>query len=308
MCVDQTYTRSPFARQSEEPFFPEAREKGALFIDANSALRNGASAASAITTLPAAVGLFVAGSAAAGGILGVPIGFAVACDGIRKARRAAAESDWEGVAHNAVWTGVGAGYAGLSSILGTAGIMTLAHKAVPQAINTAFGGLGVGFYGLLLGYGAYGLWKSRQFNGELNQAKEGGRAAEWIVEQAVKPGFDLRVGAAAGKLVRERLIAGGPIDDALVLEVEKGCFKESVKHILLVVLALLGIAASLCVLFLAGPASPLLFAISAIIWVGVDSSSVHEYLGEKFWSWSNGGTLPSPANDPSEKEEQHPAA
>lgn len=304
MCVDQLHAPTIVAREPDKPFFPEAREKGALFVDINSALRNGASAVSALKTLPAAVALFIAASQAVGGVVGVPIGFAVALDGIRKAKRAAEVSDWEGVAHNTAWACVGAGYTGLSAILATSGIMTLANKAAPAIFNTAFGGLGIGFYGLLAGYGAYGLWKSRQFKGELNQAKLEGRAAEWIQEQAASPGFELRVGSAAGKLVRDRLAAGGKVDEALIFEVEKGCFKESVKHILLFALGLLGIAASLCVLFFAGPLSPLLFAISAVIWIGVDSSSLHDYLGEKFWSW----TLPAPANDPSEKKQEHTAA
>jgi hypothetical protein len=71
----------------------------------------------------------------------------------------------------------------------------------------------------------------------------------------------------------------------LIQEVEKAAFKEKVKHVILIAIAILGILASIFVVVLTGPASPLLFAIGALVWFGVDSSRLHNYIGEKCWNW-----------------------
>ncbi|MBX7065810.1 MAG: hypothetical protein K1X28_01135 [Parachlamydiales bacterium] len=322
MCVDQTYVRACSLRDEWNrnfPFFPNERESGTLFVDANSAARNSTSAAAACRTLPAAAATFVAASSAVGGVIGVPVGLSIVRDGLKSAKAAADVSDWEGTACKTAWAGIGAGYAGLSSLLATSGIMTLANRTVPTSIGTAFGGLGVGFYGMLLGYGAYGLWQTSKFRRELKRALEEGRAEEWIKEQVTLNEteqklpeeeqktllqkkwnqFELRTSSSCGKLVRDSILEGRAID---VLEVEKASYKETIKHIFFIVLALLGIAASLCVLFLTGPVSPILFAVSAVLWVGVDSSGIYDYLGEKFWM------LLSPANNPSEQKKKHSAA
>lgn len=326
MCVDLTYSRACCNRdilKNDLSFFPEEIEKGTLFIDVNSIARNTTSASAACRILPAAAGTFIAVSSVAGGAIGFPVGLCILRDGYIRAKAAFAASDWEGTAHKVAWAGVGASYAGLSSLLATNGIMALAGRAAPASIGTAFGGLGIGFYGLILGYAAYGYRKTSQFRTELRKAVADGRAAQWIREQVTLNQdesalpeidkakllqkkwnqFELKTNAQCGKLIRDRILQGAPIDD-LILEVEKASFKESVKHILLIVLGLLGIAASLCILFSSGISSAILFASSAVLWIGIDSSSIHNYLGEKFWSWFS----PSPTNDSGEKKEEHPTA
>jgi hypothetical protein len=292
-------------------FFSGAREAGGCFIDGNSALRNGTSATAALTPLPFAATVFVAASAAAGGIVGVPIGLAVALDGAKKVKAAAQCGDLEGVVHNGLWTNVGATYAGLSSILATEGVMILQGAAPPAALAPAFVGLGLALYGGLLAYGTHGLWKCSQFHSQLKTAlKEGGNlgALRWLSAQVTltdeekkRPDaakilqrkwsrLDLRIGAASSALVREKLSKlmeqfNPVLARELILAVEKAVFKEKVKHIILIAISILGILASVFVVVLTGPASPLLFAVGALIWLAVDSSRLHNYIGETSWSW-----------------------
>jgi hypothetical protein len=293
------------------PLFPEAREAGSCFIDGNSFVRNGTSAAAAIVPLPFAATAFVAASAAAGGFVGIPIGLGVVRDGVKKGWAAAKCGDLEGVVQNGLWTTVGATYTGLSSLLATEGVMILKGLAPPPAITPAFASLGVAMYGGLVAYGMHGLWKSSQFHSQLKSVvkSEGDRGAlKWLSDQVTLTEeemkredsakilqrkwnrFELRTNAACAALVREKLpLLMADFDPvavrALILEVEKAAFKEKVKHIVLIVIGVLGIAASLCVILTTGPASPLLFAIGALVWVAVDSSKFHDYIGEKCWQW-----------------------
>ncbi len=291
-------------------FYSDAREAASCFIDGNSFLRNGTATAAALTPLPFAATAFVAGSAAAGGIIGVPVGLAVAQDGVKKVRAAAACGDLEGVVHNGLWASAGANYAALSSVLATEGVMILKGAAPPAALTPSFVGFGLALYGGVLAYGAYGLWKSSQFHSQLKTAvKEGGNlgALRWLSAQvslseeenhpdAAKilqrkwSRLELRMGAACSALVREKLSKlmeqFNPVSAReLILAVEKAVFKQKVKHIILIAVSILGILASVFVVVLTGPASPLLFAVGALLWFAVDSSRLHNYIGETSWSW-----------------------
>lgn len=309
---DSLYFREHTVRNdwhSQMSFHPKAREATSCFIDANSFLRNGTSTVSALTPLAATA--FVAASATVGGALGIPIGLAIVRDGCKKIKAAAQVGDIEGVVQQGLWVGGGATYAGLSSLLVTEGAMTLQGAAVPAAITPAFGFLGLSLYGCLLAYGAHGLLKTAQFHSDLKSVlkKEGDAGAlQWLSDQvslnedeAQDPDkakilqrkwnrFELRTNPQCAALVREKLPKlmkhYDPVEAReLIRTVEKATFKEKVKHILLIVISILGIAASLCVLFLTGPAAPLLFAIGALVWLTVDNSRLHNYIGEKCWSW-----------------------
>lgn len=320
MCVDTTFARAASNREkwSNEFYFspsvPEARDSGSLFVDVNSAARNGVSAAMTRIALPAVAGTLVAASAAAGGVLGIPIGLSHAADGFKKLKASYSVGDWEGVAAGTAWSLVGSTYAGLSSLLATDGIMTLANQSVPQALTPAFGYLGIAFYSVLLGYGAYGVLQTTSFRKELKEQIANGTAAHWLKSQLTLAGeennlpeeekekllqkkwneFEFRAGKSSGKLLREKI---QDLDDPtkveeLFLKVEEGSFKESVKHWLFVLLALLGIVASVAVFTLAPTSliSPLFFAVGAVVWIGVDSPRLHIYLGDKFWKWHKGIT------------------
>lgn len=330
MSVDQTYLRENRAHElwsEKRPFFPEEKESAALFVDANSILRNSTATASAIRPMPGFTGLFVAGSAAAGGIVGIPLGLSIVRDGYKKAKESIRVRDWEGALHKSSWSAIGLGYAGLSSMLAVDGIMKLKGKAPPATLNTAFGAAGIGFYSALLGYSSYGLYQTVKFQKELKLAQSQGRALDWLKseltlskEESSQPHaesllqkkwrqFEFRTNAKCSALIREKLphLENEAQAREWIVEVEKANFKESLKYLILVILALLGIAASVCVLLFAGFSSPLLFAIGSVVWLGIDSSSLHEYLGEKCWAIKKGG-LALPLHDASKEVEEHAAA
>lgn len=318
MCVDTTFSRAATEREkwSAEFFFspnvPKARDATSLIVDANSAARNSVSVALTRVSLPAIASTFVAASSAVGGILGVPIGLSHVADGLKRLKASYNVRDWEGVATQSAWTLIGSGYAGLSSILAADGIMTLAGKTAPQALTPAFSYFGSIFYTALLGYGTYGAWQTGRFRQNLKEKIAEGTAADWLKAQVTLTGeenhlsseekekvlqkkwnqFELRAGKGCGAFLREHI---ADLDDPekvqeIFLKVEEGSFKESVKHWFFVLLALLGLAASLAILLLPPTSliSPLFFAVSAVLWVGVDSSDLHVYLGNKFWKWHKG--------------------
>lgn len=308
---DSLYFREHRARQhwnSEMSFYPKAREAGSCFIDVNSFLRNGVSTTSALTPLRFAATLFVAASAVAGGVVGVPIGLAIVRNGCKQMKAAAQVGDIEGLAHNGLWTGVGATFAGLSGLLATNGVMSLAGKVPPAPITPAFGGACIAMYGAILAYGVHGLWKTSQFHSELKTVlKERGESGvlDWLKDQvtlnekeAKDPEkakilqkkwnrFELRTNAACAALVREKLSGLMTPNETseLIQEIEKAVFKERVKYFLLILIALLGIAGALCIILLAGPASPLLFALGGLAWLTVDNARLHSYIGDQWWAW-----------------------
>ncbi len=300
------------------------RETGSCLIDANSALRNGTSTVGSFRALPLAANTFVAASSVAAGVLGVPIGLAIARDSCSKIKQSVQVGNGEGVLHHGLWCGVGAGYAGLSGVLGINGVYTLLGKTSPAYITPAFAYGGVGMYGALLCYGAHGLWHTETFNSELRK-RSSQEALNWLNEQIhLNPTeisqcttddeknrlrqkkldrFALRTDNSCLTLVEKKLPAlldqfDPERADELIQEVVKACFKQRVKYIFLLVLALIGLAASLCVVITSGPASPLLFAISALGWFTVDSSKIHTYLGEKFWNWQEKKALQKEAAQP----------
>lgn len=319
---DSIYFREHALRERwnrQTSFFPNAREAGSCFVDGNSVLRNGTATASSFTALPACANAFIGVSAAAGGILGVPVGLSIARDGYKGVKAAVQCRDLEGVFHKGLWGSVGANFAGLSGILAAEGIMSLQGSAIPAAIAPAFAGLGFGLYGSLLGYGAYGYWRAAEFQKELKMVvrNEGDwEALQFLsrqidlteselneVRRSKNPGrekarllqkkwnrFELRTNARCASVVRERLPAlmqnFDPVQvRELLVEVEKAAFQSKVKHILLIVLAILGIGASIFVIVAMGPASPLLFAVGALIWFTVDSSGLNNCIAETCWAW-----------------------
>lgn len=297
-----------------------ALEACSCFIDTNSAFRNGTSTAGAYTALPAVANTLVGVSSVAAGVFGIPIGLKVAIDGYQKMKTAVQNRDLEGVVQNGLWCGVGGGYAGLSGLLGVNGVYSLQGAAAPAIIGPAFGYGGVGMYGALLGYGAYGLWQAKKFDSEFQSRREeaGDQGAlDWLNAQVSLNDeelegedqesllrkkwekFERRTSKDCVQLVREKLPGllehFNPVEARELLEaVDMACFKKRVQYIIFIVLALLGIAASLCVVLTTGPVSPLLFAIGAVTWLTVDSSRLHNYLGDKFWIWFGGKSPPKP--------------
>lgn len=325
---NNVYTQACLDRntfETELDFFPEARELDCCIIDSNSAARNSSSAAKGVFSLPAFATTAINVSAAVGGILGVPIGLAGARDGYLKAKYAFKVGDREGVGTNILWGSFGAGFGGVSGILGTEGIMGLAGTAIPATLGTAFGGVGLGMNGALALYGAYALNEARKFGDELTK-RSPEEAFEWLREQisltadeiqecrqCEEPdkemarrlqkkwnALELRVGSACAKKLREALFEKIENLAELIEEVEKANFKQQVKYVLFIMIALVGTAAFVAMMLSTGPASPAFFALGALLWLTVDNSKLHSYIGEKCWTWHRGDKNPElqPCPDP----------
>ena len=111
--------------------------------------------------------------------------------------------------------------------------------------------------------------------------------------------FDRRAGGSCCKAIREKatpeflekLKKGDPValEEArlLVNAVSKANFKLLVKNVILVVIAILGILAFIGSLVMSGPLAPVLFAISAVLWLLVDSKRVNEKSSELLWKIRN---------------------
>ncbi len=108
--------------------------------------------------------------------------------------------------------------------------------------------------------------------------------------------FERRVGVEASAAIRhhlpsfEALQEGLAVGDAasiekardIVLEVEKGNYKERVKYKLFFLIAVIGlIGFALALAF--PPLAPVAFAIGALVWLTVDSTKIHGYVTEKCW-------------------------
>lgn len=108
--------------------------------------------------------------------------------------------------------------------------------------------------------------------------------------------FERRVGVEACAAIRhqlprlealqEGLVAGDANALAqakdIVLEVEKGNYKERVKYKLFFLVAVIGlIGFALAIAF--PPLAPVAFLIGALVWLTVDSTKIHGYVAEKCW-------------------------
>jgi hypothetical protein len=102
--------------------------------------------------------------------------------------------------------------------------------------------------------------------------------------KAKLPGiFDLQKSANPAEV--SRFI---PEAEELVHQVEKANYKEQVKHKLLLLVCILGLIAGVVVLFsplspFAAMLEPLIFVISAVVWVFIDSPKYSEKISERFW-------------------------
>jgi len=299
-------------------FYPTERAATSVAIDGNSVLRNSASAVNMIT--PVIAGTLISGSAVLGGVLGVPIGISAMRDSYIKGKAALNSGDAEGVGVNALYGAVGASYAGVSGVLAADGVLGLMGSSLPAAMTPALGGVGLAMYGALLAYGSYGLKQTYNFNRDMQavlktEGEQGvlnwlnhqvtltkGEVAE-IYRTAKDPdqeiakrlqkkwnALEFRTSPDCASLVREKL--PGLLEkfdqkeaSVLIEEVEKNNFKARVKNILFLFISVIGIAGFIALLLSTGPAAPILFALSAIAWLAVDSGKLHNYIGGKCWIW-----------------------
>lgn len=294
---------------------PKAREASSLAIDANSMIRNSVAAIKSSSFIPAVTkSSFIASSSLLGGVLGLPIGFSVMRDTAIRTRAALDAGDSKEAIHQGVWGLGGLGYTALSGILAADGIASLQGAAISASLTPAIAASGFLMGAGILGYSGYGLKETFEFKRDLlaSQEKEGergglnflnrhisltsgeitGKGDEELSRLLQKKWNDLerKVGIACAKKIREELPAlFGKFDlekaKELISQVKKANFKQRVKYINLLVIGLITIAAFLAIFLTSGPLSPILFAIGAVAWLTIDSSWLHNYVGEKCWAW-----------------------
>lgn len=318
--LSQSEQRNHF--YNELKFFPDLRVASACLSDANSILRNGASAVRPLISIPA-VATAISGSALAGGVLGLGIGLSAVRDGYKKGKMALKHGDGEGVALQTAWGAFGAGYAGLSGVLITEGAMTLQGATVPTAVLHSLPGIGFAMNGLLIGYAAYGLHATSSFANQLEEKlKIGEREAfDWIrdqvslnsdetkdcsekeiIEKLQKKwnAFEFRTNRDCEKMVREKLPALMEKYDAksakeLIGAVQKAVYKEKIKHRLFLLIAVVSVVAFVALSVVSmGTFAPVLFALSSLLWVAIDSPDIYNSIAEKCWSWHVRGKVDEP--------------
>ncbi len=295
-------------------FFPKQREAASLVIDGNSIIRNSVNTVGSVSRLPAAASVFVGGSSVLGGTLGVPIGLSAIRDSMIKGKAAYDNGDTSGAFQNALWGMAGAGYAGLSSVLVTDGVMSLSGVPFSATLVPAFSGLGLMMSGAILAHSGYGLSETTQFKHALKKAREKGGergALEFLNgEISLSPkeiadksdseigkalqkkwgALERKVGVICASKIRESvpsLLQSFNLEKIrnFLFEVDKANFKERIKYGILFAIGLIGAFAFFGLLLTTGPFSPILFVIGAALWLLVDSSKLHDFVGEKCWAW-----------------------
>jgi hypothetical protein len=311
---DPVYSTQHAARQTYHDnlvFYPKERQAVSVFIDLNSVFRNLASVIKAIaSSVITAVGVAI--SAIMGGVAGLPIGGSTAYLAGKRGKVALLNKDVEGGVTNSLFGTFGASYAGVSGVLAAEGVLLLKNAAIPAALTTAFFALGIAMNAPLALYSTYGLGAAFKFRNEFNQAIVENRASEWLKKQVTLDdaelaeiytqfgqnadaeiakrlnqkwsAFEFRTSPDCATQVREALINQGKISPALITEVQKANFKARVKHFILLLIALIGIIAFVAMIHMSPALCSILFAAGSGVWLFVDHSNLHNYVGDKLWN------------------------
>jgi hypothetical protein len=276
----------------------KVREGAGCTVDLLSIARNGASAVKEVSAIPAAM-TAISAAALTGGLLGLPIGLSLFYGSCKDMSASIACKDREGIVQNGLMGTTVFGYAAISGVLAANGIMGLAHIAAPAAMGGIIGGIGLGMYVPMLGFAINGLIQTKSFANQLDKKKDPHEALKWLAheigldatgktrEKKMRQ-FQRRTDSDCAQFVAETLPALLKKFDpekakTLIGRVKKANFKQQVKYGLFTAIALLGIAAFVLMLVLSGPASSILFAVGAALWLTVDSSKLHNWIGEKCW-------------------------
>jgi hypothetical protein len=187
----------------------------------------------------------------------------------------------------------GLNFAAVSGLLGTEGALALAGAAVPAALTPAFVATGMGVYGALLLYSGYGLYQTRSFAKRLSDFKEEDHKAALVWLKSHK-GLALRVGKEWAEKIKNHPLDATPKETcSLIRNVKEANFKQQVRHGILLVISILGIATIAAIAVTLGLAVPILFAIGGVIWLTVDCSRLHKWIGDKCWALAKPEDLPS---------------
>jgi hypothetical protein len=280
--------------------------KGATAVasDANSLFRNIFTAAK---ISPNAMGLtgsaaqIASGSTAVAGGMGLFIATVMVYNGIENLRKAAKEGDKLAMAAESFYIASGATFGGLSGVFGAGGIMSLQGIAVPAAMGAATTGLGLAMYGSIAVSSTIGLVACQRFSDKLNGFFKSGKMKgidqafehiyNYITDKGKENSFKFRTSESCfedlTKIVEGRSIEKFSLEEKITVinKVVEANYKKKVMHVLLILVSLLGIATFIASMLLAGPVSPILFAVGAALWLVIDSSTIQSAVADKFWKW-----------------------
>lgn len=179
----------------------------------------------------------------------------------------------EGVVQNSIGVFQGTSLVALASLTAASSIMNLSNVAAPAAMATATAAVPIAFYGALLIHGANGL----------RMARNVATVLETKTEDTVKQYVDTLDSATKEKLTEA--FNNPNADESKLGSVKRANFKMQMKSITHMVIAVLGIvAAVLAIVGTGGAAAPILFALSAVIWLTVDVQRFHNWIGDKCWN------------------------
>lgn len=239
----------------------------------------------------------LAGSKVLGGAALIVIGGSMVKTACFRGHEAAKQGHVEGVVHHALYGGMGGALTGIGGLLAAEGVATVGNIALPAGAGAAFPPLVLAMYGMQLISSAHGLVMGAKFDAKLESAKNGAYA--WLIKQLEENprALELRVGAGELDFLRSvnKFVGGTQISSNLhtalqkhaVERVKQASFKKKVTNILLLTIALVGIAIGVLLLFT--PVGPLalalgiLSAVTAAAWLTIDSSKINKAIGDKLW-------------------------
>ncbi len=197
-----------------------------------------------------------------------------------------------------------------------------AHAAAAASVGAMMATVSVSALFSAFGITAgYGLAVNHSFRRQLNQIldRQGSSGAlVWLQEQVCAGGretqlhkkwdrFAFRTSEACCQLLRESIVSGlrerleagdrGAIQEVkmIIQEVKRANGKQLAKFSLLMTITILGSTAFICSIVFTGPIAlivfPLLFAISALLSLGLDSQWIHEKWGN---FWCGKSLIPAP--------------
>jgi len=274
--------------------------------------RNVASGVKDVTTSIAG-STAIAGSAIAGGVLGLGISLGIVKRSVVDGKVAWKCGDSEGIAMQALNLHSGLAYAGVSGLMTTSGVMGVQSITVPAAIGSAFTGLGFAMYGAMLIQGSYGMGAACKFSKEMNSHTENKEILKWIeskltlseeeksLPEDVKAKllkkkesiFAFRTSKDCAAMVAKNLSMAIDKPDSteaseLILSVKKANYQTKVKHVIHILIAILGLATCVAGMLCPPMIACILFAVGAGLWLTVDSSVIHTKIVEKCWEWHHG--------------------
>ncbi len=296
------------AKEQSRSLISKICEIASMGIDGNSLGRNATSATSTILklgegTAGTVVGTGVGVSAIAGGSFGFLVSLNIIRDRLFKIREDVNNRNLEGGFEHSLDASMGASYGGVSGAMVASNAAAFAGAAgVAASAGLAISVLGLAMQAFIAIRSTYGIAVNAIFKHRvthiiepkekiefMTKLVEGGSTKEELNKKWDQLAF--RTSEACCRHLREYVIQknSGVVDSSvleknakiILREVGRANNKQILKHALLITIAAISATAFICGLVLAGPFAPLLFALGAVLWFMIDSSDVHEAIGNR---------------------------